>query len=221
MVNAVKPVDLFKECSARERRLLDDAKSLRSTFYRILFLDRNIFPQSMTTPEGAEGLDPKERDILDKGLLGDRCRAVFGLLNQTRNIYERCELLSRWLKYEGVKNPEELPRLTTSSLASHRLRGISLASIKYAAAVEIWGPYFKRLSDEIRAKGGVIDPVKLNSAGYDGDAVTHYAAHQKIIPAICDWLAEREIFGRQVDARTIRNAHTRLFGGRFRQTSFF
>jgi hypothetical protein len=218
------PQTIYKESLARERAVLETWKDLRETAFQLLFLERPIFPPSDFEPPDAEGLEAHERDTLKKALLSARCRAVFALLKSTPHIEDRWELLARWLKQEGVLEPSELilPG-DTKRLAIRRFHGLSKKDTLYASLVEIWGPYFERLAAEMGEARPLLhqNEKQLKEAGFEEESITHVAARREIIPAICDWLADRQILAKEADTQTIRNAHTRCFGGTFKYTSFF
>jgi len=218
------PKKIYKECLARERAVLEKWKDLRETAYRLLFLERPVFPSLDIEAPGAEDPYPKGRITLTRILLGARCQAVFSLLKSAPDIEERWELLARWLKQEGVLDPSEiLPTDDSKRLANRRFHGLSETDTLYASLVEIWGPYFERLAAEIGERRPVPHQKErqLIRSGFEEDPITCVATRRKIIPAICDWLANRQILPKPADSRTIRNAHTRCFGGRFKRTSFF
>jgi hypothetical protein len=216
------PQTIYRECVARERAVLETWKDLRETVFRLLYLERPIFPPSAFAPPGAEG--PLEREVLKKALLSGRCQEVFALLKGTPHIEDRWELLARWLKQEGVLEPSELilPE-DAKRLAIRRFHGLSKKDTLYASLVEIWGPYFERLAAEMGEARPLLHQKEkqLKEAGFEEEPITHVAARREIIPAICDWLADREVLTKDADTQTIRNAHTRCFGGTFKHTSFF
>ena len=225
---SLEPNKLYAECLAREESVLRTWRGLHETAFRLLFLERSIFPTSTPEAAGTEGLNVNERDILERAFLGDRCRAIFSLLKEAPNIDERWELLARWLKQEGALEPKDiLPADFIKHLVDWRFRGFSKKDVLYASVVEIWGPYFERLMAEMGKKRPVphVKEKHLESVGFELESITQAAQHAEIIPAICDWLADRQIFpesvGKPIDTKTIRNAHSRSFGGRFEHTSFF
>jgi len=216
------PRSIYKACRAQEENVLKNWQGLHEVVYKLGFLDRPIFPASSFVPKGAENLSANDRDILDRALLGDRSRVVFSLLKGAASADQRLEILASWLKQERICKPEKILTADVRRLARRRFRGVSPKDTLYASLVEIWGPYFNGLMANIPT-GGLTDSGKdrLRNLNYDHDAITFAGTHKDPIPAICEWLASRDLFPKTVDARTIRNAHSRCFGGDFSQTSFF
>jgi hypothetical protein len=214
------PESIYKACLAQEKNTLKNWCGYPELVYRLFVLEHPIFPASMFIRDGAEKLGAKDRDILDRALLGNRCRGVFSRLKEAGTIEERWEILASWLKQEGVCKPEQILPFNIGKLARSRFFPTKVAL--YAILVEIWGPYFVGLMARI-PPGGLTDRnrARLRNLKYDDDAITSVGSHQDPIPAICEWLANRELFLKPVDARTIRNAHSRCFGGRFSHSSFF
>jgi hypothetical protein len=194
---ALSPRDLYAQCLARENDVLKSALT-RIRLYKLLFIER-------------PGLPPLDyRDLLE-------------LLRAARNKEERWELIARWLKQENICEPEEILPFSVSHLASKRLLSISMKDTTYASVVEIWGPYYCRLMKELGSVRELDHKLRkrLLDEGYVPEAITSALSHDEAIPAICDWLESRGIFSGQPDAGTIRNAHSRSFGGKYRGTSFF
>lgn len=198
--NALSPGDLYKQCLARETNVLQSDLT-RVRLYKLLFIER-------------PGLPP-----LGYG-------ALLELLRAAQSKEERWELLARWLKQENICEPEDILLFSINHLASKRLLGISMRDTTYASVVEVWGPYFIRLMAELKA--GELTSVRkgqLVAQGYTLEAIESAAGKDSPIAAICDWLEGREIFrgrnSRVINAETIRNAHSRIFGPKYYSTSVF
>ena len=216
------PQSIYDACFDRERNVLKDWQRSHELVYRLCFLERPIFPASTFVPKGAGKFNARDRDILDRAFLGGRCQVIFSRLKDAANIEQRWEILASWLKQEGVCEPQKILPFSLGQLARKRFAGISRRDALYASLVEIWGPYFTGLMADIPVSG-LTDRVKdrLRKLNYNHEAITFAGVHKDPIPAVCEWLASRDLFPKTVDAQTIRNAHSRTFGGRFRQASFF
>jgi hypothetical protein len=193
---ALSPGDLYMQCFAREKNVLNSALS-RIRLYKLLFIER-------------PGLPPADRD------------EILAMLRSAPDKETLWELIARWLKQENICEPEEILPFSLNHLASKRLRGLSIKDTAYASVVEIWGPYFIRLMGDIEKAGELthLKKSQLKAKGYNLEVIESTVGKDSPIEAICDWLEGRELFPGK-DARTIRNAHSRCFGGAHASTSVF
>src|SRR5713101_9272685 len=85
------PPSIYEACLAQEKNVLKNWHRLREVVYKLGFLERPIFQTSSFVPKNAENLNAKDRDFLDRALLGDRCRVVFSRLKGAANADQRWE----------------------------------------------------------------------------------------------------------------------------------
>ena len=188
--------DLCTQCLAREKNVLKSALT-RTRLYKLLFIERPALPH----------LDSDE---------------ILQCCGQLPDKETRWELIARWLKQENICEPEDILPFSLNRLASKRLRRLSIKDTAYASVVEIWGPYFMQLMGELENAGELthLKESRLIAMGYDREVIESTVGKGSPIAAICDWLEGRELFPGK-DARTIRNAHSRCFGGAHASTSVF
>jgi hypothetical protein len=124
-------------------------------------------------------------------------------------------LVALWLRAEQVCEPEEI--LGTEALrrlAKKQFRCISPVDLYHASRVETWVPYFNRLRTDFRICNGVNS--KLKKLGYDERAICAATKKRSAIPAACEWLNTRDNAVSNVGASSLRNAHSRHYGAKFR-----
>lgn len=132
----------------------------------------------------------------------------------------RLLLVARWLKQEGVCEPEEfLPKKVLHSLLTNyrEKEKISMPrDLLYFRLVRIWLPYFERLLTKLRTveKTNRGDKATLVMQGFDEMAVDAAFGRKSAVQAAVSWLA----FYKGIDARTLENAYSRILS-RTRKTA--
>ena len=133
-------------------------------------------------------------------------------LKKENDMELRWLLIARWLKHEGVCEPNDfLPACVLKSLAQryHKSLELSPETIYLSALIRNWLTYFRRIKVELdgrkevrRAKEEV---VKLH---YDKAAVEWVYGTRSLKEAIYGWLGERK----NVPASRLRNAYSATHG---------
>jgi|ERR1700687_1071718 len=137
---------------------------------------------------------------------------VLNHLKQLETIELRLLFIARWLKQEGVCEPEEIiPKaLLRRVLADYRKKErFSKTDIRYTALINIWRPYFKRLLEALQGALKNNRPVEaLMRQGYEETAIRDARNKRSDVQAIVNWLHARK----NLAPRKLENAHSRLEG---------
>jgi hypothetical protein len=208
------PRELFTDCETRENEIVKHPPSLDRLLRSLLFNGRLFCDQPMgglRIPSDPFHVIVAPGKRLRTSLHEWRYRKVLELLRKQPDRELRWLLISKWLKQEGVCQPEELlpPEVQESLLARyHRHLPLSATDLYHRALIRNWLTYFERIQAELIAKRHVQrskeEVVKL---GYDSRAVTLMArGRSTVVSAICQWLYGR----RKGDARKLRNSYSRL-----------
>ena len=202
------PRKLFQECDREEkdsRRRLEQfkrgqLKTLKEELYKTLVFERPLF---------VPGEDERElRSFLRAVPRAQRAsyrrfvhacwehKALLGALRNARDNEQRWLILARWLKHEGIAQPEAfLSAGFLKHCAVRHFRGFSLTRILYGVLVHIWGPYFSRIRTDWLALEDQKEIYQirniLEKKGYDPRAVAIFLRRREVVPAVCDWLSMR------------------------------
>lgn len=227
---ALPPKDLYVECLSKEKKLkgLNLKKAVRESLKFYLFEGHPLFPQLGSllnwSIELTRQLEPifEKRRPFDFSIVnpGDsaacdeawRYQQLLGHLKETKTIELRLLLIARWLKQEGVCEPEEImPRIALDRVLKSfgRKEKISNKDTYNWYSVRIWIPYFERLLNDMHStpknNQGLIE--SLRNQGYEQGAIESSTGKRSAIPAVASWLEHRN--GRP-DAHTLENAYSRM-----------
>jgi hypothetical protein len=231
---AVRPQDVFANCMAKQRKLekLSVRDQVQQALKDYLFIHHPLFaPVWAGRDERLCVKLAKERYPFDFSIIQRkdaqisesewRYRQILEHLKKLENIELRLLCIARWLKQEGVCEPEDI----MPSALLRRVLGqfvgkeqISMQDLHHWYLVTIWYPYFDRLLVALRAapktnRGPVEGLVKQ---GYEEAAVNAATGKRSPIPAIASWLEDPH---KQLEARTLENAYSRVQAGRRKRRS--
>ncbi len=218
---ASSPKELFEECTAHEQRTnKSKVAGLLDKIARFYLFDRPLFGQgSDWTKDGYPLLFTIPKPKIVKSLKTDwRYAELLRYLKELDDPELRWVLIARWLKVEGVCEPEHfLPasifrRMIKRTKAS-RIQ-LSSTDIYLWRLVRIWLPYFEYLLADIgRAPMSHRGPGEaLVKLGYLEDAVKWSLEKRSAVPAVTTWLEQRNTTNnsKQLSARTLENAYSRV-----------
>jgi hypothetical protein len=211
--NQVGIPELYRQClAAGEQNLTkEDMDKLKLIFAKGLFFDQPLFDPPPTVDESSpinKKIDLKiRRQLWEAG----KYRHILDLVRMQTKREDRLLFLAWWLKQEKVCEPEDIVGIEVlRRLAKKTFRFLSACDFYHADRVRKCLPYFERLLTDFGAHKG--DMSELAKLGYD--EVTIRVARQKrsAIPAACEWLANRRDSVSNVDALTLQNAYSRVYG---------
>ena len=152
-------------------------------------------------------------------------RGVVHYLKKLPTVELRLLLVARWLRDNGVCEPEEiLPAGVVKYLIKvfKKERGISFTDIYYAKLIKNWLPYFERLLEDRPQVSGTSHlglTQWLIKQGHDRSAVECAMGSKRnkrsALSIGCEWLVRREDIRdikAEADAGTLRNAYSRVYG---------
>lgn len=209
--------ELYEQCLAHERQWAElDLDKLKLMLAKQHFFGRyHLAPAPVMDESSAidKDIDLKIRKRLWDA---DKYQDVLQLLRAARARDTRLLLLSWWLSQENVREPEEIIGIEAlRRLAKKTFRCLSPNDFHHADTVRAWLPYFEKLlSDFGTRRGAVSELVRL---GYDQAAVEAVGRKRSAISAACNWLAVSRNSVSVVDAPTLQNAYSRVYGGRRRR----
>lgn len=220
MSSGSSPKELYQSCATRERNL--DRAGLDRIFE---WLTRELIFQPLfaTYSESASAVpnaDSRGRVIDEAIWRGNKYRELRELLAKSKGIEARWILLARWLRQEGICEPEQfLPKeMDLKTLTRKLWRGTRRQDCFYVTLVEIWRPYFLRLLDDrdrLKANGVRRIGQELENLGYDAAAIGVAVHEKRPLEAIYSWLSLRKVG----TADSVRNACARASGTIKRLTS--
>jgi hypothetical protein len=210
--NQVEIVELYQRCLSEERKTTKlDLDKLKLLLAKELFFRPPLFEPPPVVDESS-AID-KEIDFKIRWQLweaGKYRRILDGFRTQTERK-GRLFLLARWLSLEKVCEPEGIIGIDVlRRMAKKAFRGLSPTDFHHADRVRAWLPYFERLVDDLRLRNQVVSEVVR--LGYEEAAVLAANRKRGAVPAACEWLADRHTSSRKVDAPTLRNAYSRVYG---------
>lgn len=211
MSSGLSPKELYQSCTTSEHNLLTGAEYDR---IRDLFTKELIFrPLFTINSESASAADPRGRAIDEAISRGNKYRDLLELLGKCKKIETRWIILARWLKQEGICEPDEfLPKeMDLKSLSRKFWRGTRKQDFFHVARVEIWWPYFSRLLDDrdrLQVKGVRRISEELEELGYDAAAIGIAVQEKSPREAIYSWLSSRNV----ATVEGLRNAYSRASG---------
>ena len=211
----VEVTDLYRDCLTRERTFLAiDFRKLKlklgwhTLLFSYRFFEDELSGKRLTEKPHCHSKSDQLTRII---VYGCRYRDLLGLLRETKNKEARLLVLAAWLRYERLLEPEDI--LPPQLIQKWRFKGISLTDLRHARLVEIWRPYFRQLFADRKAleKTARRSKEALLARGYEESAILATLGKREIVPAICEWLADRGVYKKGIDAQTLRNAHSRIF----------
>jgi len=203
--------ELYRQRLAKQSSIKQDLGKLKLMFAKDYFFGRPVFgPPPMLDGSSVinQETDPKiHRQLSDAG----KYRHILALVRRQTKREARLWLLAWWLSQEGVCEPEDIVGIELfRRLAKKTFRCLSASDFDHADRVRKCLPYFEKLlSDFATYKEPVPDLVKM---GYDEAAVRATIRKRSAIPAACEWLANRRDSVVNVDALTLQNAYSRIYG---------
>ncbi len=205
-------LELYQQCFAAEGNLTkEDMGKLKLILVRGLLFDRPLFGSPPTVDESSainKEIDLKiRRQLWEAG----KYRAVLDLVGRQTKRENRLFLLACWLKQEKVCEPEDLLGIEVlRRLVKENFRFLSASDFYHAERVRKCLPYVEKLLADFRTRKG--DVSKLVNLGYDEVAIRAVSKKRSATPAACEWLANRRDSVSNVDALTLQNAYSRVYG---------
>ena len=200
---------LYEQCLAHERTAAKlDLDKLKLIFATHFFFDQPLFePPPVVDPESVinQQADLKIRTQLWQA---SKYRDILSLFRSWTRLEDRLFLLAWWLRQERVCQPEDILGIEVlRKLAKKKFGKLSGTDFEHADRVRAWLPYFERLVTDFRHKTFA----QLMKLGYDEMAAQAAFEKRSAVEAACEWLACRQN-SRNVDAPTLRNAYSRIYG---------
>jgi len=213
-LSALSPQMLYDRCMARERELKGrDWNKVREGFAKELIFGPIFHPDAQSDQETGES-DPRLVKIGRVLGLGTKYRDLLELLRKANDRESRWILVARWLRQEGVCEPEAfLPskRYGIRYLTKKLWKGIRRKDLVRVIRVEIWLPYFQKLlkdRDSLAARGIHRIQEEMKKLGYEQSAVEAAGRKTSPLEAIYDWLEVRGLDS----AASTRNAYSSACG---------
>jgi len=204
---------LYERCKARERKLEGrDWKKIREGIAKE-FIFGSFFQPDTQLERETEEPDPRLEKIQRVLDLGIKYRDLLELLGKANDRESRWILVARWLRQEGVCEPEAfLPKEYNVGYLTRKLwKGIRRRDLVHVNRVEIWLPYFQNLlkdRDSLKAQGVRRILQELVRLGYEQSAVEVAENEKSPLEAIYSWLHARKLGS----VEAIRNAYSRASG---------
>lgn len=203
--------ELYRRCRAdAQNRAKLDLDKLKLIFAREFFFGRPLFELPPVVDEFS-AID-KEIDLKIRRQLWEagKYRDVLKLLRKASTRDDRLFFLAWWLTQEKVCEPEDIVGIEVLRGLAKKTFPISRSDFHHADTVRAWLPYFERLLKDFASRKGVVSD--LARLGYDEAAVEAAQLKRSPILAVCDWLANGRASSWNVDARTLQNAYSRIYG---------
>lgn len=218
------PVELYALCEQQEKRI--EAKVYRQILQ--LLYTRWLFARPLFESKPLAGFKQFEQvnkqlypytfsiaadDYIPGSKLSAwRYQKVLENLKKLESSELRWLLIARWLKQEGVCEPEQfLPADMLQGLVKEfsKLKRFSPADFKDGFLVHAWLPYFEQIQAELSVrKKQARAREEVTALGYDKKAVGYVYHKRSLIQAICAWVAVRK----NKNPATLRNIYSRLYG---------
>jgi hypothetical protein len=215
MSSSPTPKELYQSCENRERDLYRKDRDIDRI--RELLAKEVIFQPLFAIDSDAASADAsaeQRRRAIDEAIWrGKKYRDLLELLAKCKGIEARWILLARWLRQEGICEPEDfLPKeMELESLTRKFWRGTRRQDFLHVACVEIWRPYFVGLlgdRDHLKEKGVRRYAQELEKLGYHSDAVDLALQESSPLEVIYSWLSSRN----RGTIEAVRNAYSRFSG---------
>jgi hypothetical protein len=230
----MRPNDLFAICMAKQQKLanINVRDQVRQALKDTLFIRHPLFMTVLNRrSEQFYVKAANERYPFDISIIRRKDAQIsepewrYGQILEHLKKLPTTELrllfIARWLKQEGVCEPEDimpsalLGRVLAQFLQKDR---ISVQDFRHWYLVEIWLPYFDRLFAHLqkapKTNRGLAE--ELVKQGYDDAAVKAAIGKRSPIPAIASWLEDSH---KGLEARTLENAYSRVKVGRQKRRS--
>jgi hypothetical protein len=211
--NQVSIPELYRRCFAEEQQHLTklDLDKLKLLFAKGYFFGQPFFGPPPTLDESSTINQETDLKIRRQLWEAGKYRDIIDLVRTQTKREARLWLLAWWLSQENACEPEDIVGIELlRRLAKKTFTCFSFSDFHHADRVRKWLPYFERLLTDYRAhKGAGSELAKL---GYDKTAVRAASRKKSAIPAVCEWLAGGRDSVSNVDALTLQNAYSRLYG---------
>jgi hypothetical protein len=211
--NQVGIPELLRLCLVEEQQNLtkQDLDKLKLMLAKGYFFAQPLFEPPPTVNESSAINKEVDLKIRTRLWEADKHRHILDLLRTVTDQKSRLVLLAQWLNQEKICEPEDIVGIEElQRLATKTFRCISYTDFHHADRVRSWLPYFERLLTDYRASKGAAS--ELAKLGYDKTAVRAASRKKSAIPAACEWLAARRDSVHNVDALTLQNAYSRVYG---------
>lgn len=210
-ISDIGVADLYGECLAEEQRSRVDWRKLKMFLVKGLITSQPLFKPLPKINRSSPIKTKRDRKILSLVWEGWKYRCVLELVRRQPNREDRLLVLARWLFQEQVCEVEDVVDLQElQRLAKQKFACFSPRDFHHADLVRSWLPYFERLLTDLRKRKKT--NVELVNLGYDTKAVTDAFGKRSVVPAACEWLADRRDAGLNVNALTLQNAYSRIYG---------
>lgn len=204
--------ELYRQCLAAEQTLTNqDMVKVKLILAKGLLFGRPLFEPPPTVDKSS--VLNKETDLKIRRQLWEagKYRHILDLMRTQTKREGRLFLLACWLSQEKVCEPEDIVGIKVlRQLAKKTFRFLSASDFHHAGRVRQCLPYFESLLTDFGTHKGVVS--ELVKLGYDEAAIQAARRKSSAIPAACEWLAGRRDPVSNVDALTLQNAYSRVYG---------
>jgi hypothetical protein len=217
--NHVGAAELYQECLAAEPNLTKEGMdTLKLMFTRDYYFSRPIFEPPPTVDKYSA--ISKETALKIRRQLSGKYRAILDMVRAQTKQEDRLFLLASWLKQEKVCEPEDIIGIKKlRRLAKKKFGFLSHSDFYHAERVRKCLRYFEKLLTDFGAHKGTVS--ELRKLGHNDVAIQAAQRKRSAIPAACEWLAGRHDSVSNVDAQTLQNAYSRIYGPKRRSVRKF
>jgi hypothetical protein len=212
MSSRLSPKQLYDACKDRQQEFEKlDSKALHEHIAKEIHF-RPLFGADVKLAANSSASD-------EMILLGIKYRDLLEVLREFNDRKNRWIILARWLREEGVCEPEMfLPKeVKLKSLLRKVWKGSRRKDLLYVVQVESWLPYFRRLLDErnkLNERNIHRITEELEKLGFELSAIEVANEEKSALQATSSWLSSQGL----VSMETFRNAYS-LFSAAFSKLS--
>jgi hypothetical protein len=210
--NQVGIPELYQQCLVAEQRSTKvNWAAVRMIFAKGWLTHRPLFEPPPTMDKSSPTRKATYLKIRRMGWQAAKYRCILDLVRGQRTREERLLVLASWLCQENVCEVQDIVDDQILQRLSKQTFGcFSNSDFRHADRVRSWLPYFERLLTDLRTYKTAT--AKLLKLGYAEAAVTAANGKRSAIPAACEWLVESRDAVSNVEALTLQNAYSRIYG---------
>jgi hypothetical protein len=214
--NQVGIPELHRRCLDAEPNLTKEGMDkLKLILAKGLFFDRPRLDLPQAADEFSATDEETDIKIRTEAWEAFKYRTILDLLRKQTKREDRLFWLAWWLHQEEVCEPEDILGIKElRRRAKKAFHFLSHSDFYHAERVRKCLPYFEKLlADCVAHKNNIAKLVKL---GYDEVAIKSASKKKSAIPTACEWLATLRDSVSNVDALTLQNAYSRVYGPKHR-----
>ncbi len=203
--------ELYRECLAAQQNLTkENLEKLELMFARAFLFDGPLFDPPPTVDEFSIISKKTRLKIRRQAREAYKYRAILDIVRKQTKLGNRLFYLAKWLHQEKVCKPEDILGIEALRRLAKKTVHFSFRDFHHANRVRKWLPYFEKLLTDFRTYKG--DVSKLVKREYNEETILAARKKRSSVPAACDWLAGCDDSGSKVDALTLQNAYSRVYG---------